>query len=122
MPRPAMFFGTWMPEITGGEYGIRGFIDAYDVKSGRRAWRFYTAPGTGEPGNDTWAGDSWKRGGAPAWITGSYDPELNLVYWTTGNPSPSDEPSVRKGDNLYSNCVLALDPDTGKLRWHFLFT
>jgi alcohol dehydrogenase (cytochrome c) len=108
--------------ISGGEYGIRGFIDAYDAKTGKRAWRFYTVPGTGEPGNDTWSGDSWKRGGAPAWITGSYDPDLNLLYWTTGNPSPSDDPSVRKGDNLYSNCVLALDPDTGKLRWHFQFT
>ena len=108
--------------ISGGEYGIRGFIDAYDANSGKRAWRFYTVPGTGEPGNETWAGDSWKRGGSPAWITGSYDPDLNLIYWTTGNPAPSDDPSVRKGDNLYSNCVVALDADTGKLRWHFQFT
>ncbi|HEV2388474.1 MAG TPA: PQQ-dependent dehydrogenase, methanol/ethanol family [Candidatus Acidoferrales bacterium] len=108
--------------ISGGEYGVRGFVDAYDAETGRRAWRFYTVPGPGEPGHETWAGDSWQRGGAPAWITGSYDPELNLVYWPTGNPSPSDDTSERAGDNLYSNSVLALDADTGKLRWYFQFT
>jgi alcohol dehydrogenase (cytochrome c) len=108
--------------ISGGEYGIRGFIDAYEAQSGKRAWRFHTVPGIGEPGNDTWAADSWKKGGAPAWVTGTYDPELNLLYWAIGNPSPSNDPSVRKGDNWYSNCVVALDPDTGKLRWHFQFT
>jgi alcohol dehydrogenase (cytochrome c) len=108
--------------ISGGEYGVRGFVDAYDARSGRCAWRFYTVPGPGEPGHDTWKGDSWQRGGAPAWITGSYDPELNLAYWPTGNPSPSDDTSERQGDNLYSNSVLALDADTGKLRWYFQFT
>ena len=75
--------------ISGGEYGVRGFVDAYDADTGRRRWRFETVPGPGQPGHETWAGDSWKTGGAPAWITGSYDPELNLVYWPTGNPSPS---------------------------------
>jgi alcohol dehydrogenase (cytochrome c) len=108
--------------VSGGEYGIRGFIDAYDAATGKRAWRFYTIPAPGEPGNRTWAGDSWKRGGAPAWVTGTFDPALNLIYWPTGNPSPSDDTSVRGGDNLYSNCVLALDADTGKLKWHFQFT
>jgi alcohol dehydrogenase (cytochrome c) len=108
--------------ISGGEYGVRGFIDAYDATTGKRAWRFYTVPAPGEPGSKTWAGDSWKRGGAPAWITGTFDPALNLIYWPTGNPSPSDDTSVRAGDNLYSNCVLALDADTGKLKWHFQFT
>jgi alcohol dehydrogenase (cytochrome c) len=108
--------------VAGGEYGIRGFIDAYDAETGKRAWRFYTIPGTNEPGNDTWAGDSWTRGGAPAWVTGTYDPELNLVYWGTGNPAPSDDTSERKGDNLYSNCVVALNADTGKLAWYFQFT
>ncbi len=108
--------------IAGGEYGIRGFIDAYDAQTGKRAWRFYTIPGPHEPGNETWAGDSWTRGGAPAWVTGTYDPDLNLIYWGTGNPAPSDDTSERKGDNLYSNCVVALNADTGKLEWHFQFT
>jgi alcohol dehydrogenase (cytochrome c) len=108
--------------VSGGEYGIRGFIAAYDTDSGKLAWRFSTVPPPGEPGNKTWAGDSWKRGGAPAWLTGTYDPVLNVVYWPTGNPSPSDDTSVRAGENLYSNCVLALDADTGKLNWYFQFT
>jgi alcohol dehydrogenase (cytochrome c) len=108
--------------VSGGEYGVRGFVGAYDADTGQRRWRFETVPGPGQPGHDTWAGDSWKTGGAPAWITGSYDPELNLIYWPTGNPSPSDYGGVRAGDNLYSNCLLALDADTGKLRWHFQFT
>jgi alcohol dehydrogenase (cytochrome c) len=108
--------------VAGGEYGVRGFIDAYYADSGKRAWRFYTVPGPGEPGHETWAGDSWKTGGAPAWVTGSYDPELNLVYWPTGNPSPSNYGGERGGDNLYSNCMLALDADTGKLKWHYQFT
>jgi alcohol dehydrogenase (cytochrome c) len=108
--------------ISGGEYGIRGFIDAYDAATGRRLWRFETVPGPGEPGHETWAGKSWKTGGAPAWITGSYDPELNLVYWPTGNPSPSNYGGERGGDNLYSNSMLALDADTGKLKWYFQFT
>ncbi len=89
---------------------------------GQRRWRFETVPGPGEPGHETWTGDSWKTGGAPAWITGSYDPELNLVYWPTGNPSPSDYGGERAGDNLYSNSMLALDADTGKLKWYFQFT
>jgi alcohol dehydrogenase (cytochrome c) len=108
--------------IAGAEYGIRGFLDAYDAKTGKRAWRFWTVPGPGEPGNETWSGDSWKHGGAPTWITGSYDSEANLVYWGTGNPGPVYRGDVRKGDNLYSDCLIALDADTGKLRWHFQFT
>ena len=109
--------------ISGGEFGIRGFIDAYDVETGARAWRLYTIPAPGEPGSETWPdAASAARGGAPAWITGSYDAELNLLYWPTGNPSPSDDGSGRKGDNLYANCVLAINPDTGKLAWHFQFT
>ena len=108
--------------VAGGEYGVRGFIDAYYAESGKRAWRFYTVPGPGEPGHETWAGDSWKTGGAPAWMTGSYDPGLNLVYWPTGNPSPSNYGGERGGDNLYSNCMLALNADTGQLAWHYQFT
>jgi len=108
--------------VSGGEYGIRGFIDAYDAATGARKWRFYTIPGPGEPGHETWEGDSWKIGGAPAWITGTYDPATNTTFWTTGNPSPSNRGQGREGDNLYSNSLLALDPDTGKLKWYFQFT
>jgi alcohol dehydrogenase (cytochrome c) len=108
--------------VAGGEYGIRGFIDAYDVKTGARAWRFYTIPGPGEPGNDTWAGDSWQTGGASVWVTGAYDPDLNLLYYGIGNPGPDYHSESRKGDNLYSDSIVALDADTGKLRWHYQFT
>src|SRR5215813_13287085 len=108
--------------VSGGEYGIRGFIDAYDAGTGERRWRFYTTPAPGEPGHDTWEGDSWKIGGAPAWITGTYDPATNTTFWTTGNPAPSNRGEGRAGDNLYSNSLLALDPSTGKLKWHFQFT
>jgi alcohol dehydrogenase (cytochrome c) len=107
---------------SGGEYGIRGFIEAYDADSGQRKWRFYTTPGPGEKGNDTWEGDSWKIGGAPAWITGIYDPVSNQLFWPTGNPSPSNRGAGRAGDNLYSNSLLALNADTGKLNWYFQFT
>jgi alcohol dehydrogenase (cytochrome c) len=108
--------------VAGGEYGIRGFIDAYDAQSGKRAWRFYTVPGRGEPGNTSWAGDSWKVGGAGVWVTGAHDPELNLVYFGTGNPGPDYHSESREGDNLYSSSLVALDADTGKLRWHYQFT
>ena len=89
--------------VAGGEFGIRGFIDAYDAQTGKRAWRFYTIPGPGEPGHDTWAGDSWKTGGAGVWVTGAYDPEQNLVFYGTGNPGPDYHSESRKGDNLYSD-------------------
>lgn len=108
--------------VSGGEYGIRGFIDAYDAETGERKWRFDTVPGPGEPGHDTWEGESWKIGGSPAWITGTYDPETNITFWTTGNPSPSNQGIGRAGDNLYSDSLLALDADTGTLKWHFQFT
>jgi len=108
--------------VSGGEYGIRGFIDAYDAATGARKWRFYTIPGPGEPGHETWEGESWKIGGSPAWITGTYDPATNTTYWTTGNPSPSNRGEGRAGDNLYADSLVALDADTGKLKWHFQFT
>ncbi|MFM8534083.1 MAG: PQQ-binding-like beta-propeller repeat protein, partial [Acidimicrobiia bacterium] len=108
--------------IAGGEYGIRGFLDAYDAKTGKRAWRFSTVPGPGEKGNETWANDSWKRGAAATWVTGAYDPDTNHVYWGTGNPGPDWNGDVRKGDNLHSDCMLAIDADTGKLKWYFQFT
>jgi len=106
----------------GGELGIRGFIAAYDAKTGKEAWRFKTIPEPGEPGNETWGGDSWKHGGASIWLTGSYDPALNLTYWGIGNPGPDWNPGLRPGDNLYSDCVVALDATTGKLKWYFQFT
>jgi alcohol dehydrogenase (cytochrome c) len=108
--------------IAGGEYGIRGFIAAYDAKTGEEAWKFYTIPGPGEPGHETWQGDDWMHGGAPAWLTGSYDPDLNLTYWGIGNPGPDWNPSQRPGDNLYSDSVVALNADTGELDWYFQFT
>ena len=106
----------------GGEYGIRGFIAAFDAKTGKELWRFYTIPGPGEKGHDTWTGDSWKSGGASVWVTPSYDPALNLTYWGVGNPGPDFNPDQRPGDNLYSDSVVALDPDTGALKWHFQFS
>jgi alcohol dehydrogenase (cytochrome c) len=108
--------------VAGGEYGIRGYIDAYDAETGTRAWRFYTIPGPGEPGHDTWAGDSWKTGGASVWVTGAYDPEQNLLLYGIGNPGPDYHSESRKGDNLYANSLVALDADTGALRWHYQFT
>jgi alcohol dehydrogenase (cytochrome c) len=106
----------------GGDFGIRGFIAAFHPESGKELWRFYTIPGPGEPGNETWAGDSWMRGGSGVWTTGSYDPALNLTYWGIGNPGPDFTGDNRKGDNLYSNSVVALDAETGRLKWHFQFT
>ena len=106
----------------GGEFGIRGFIDAYEANTGKRAWRFYTIPAPGEPGNDTWAGDSWKTGGAGVWVTGAYDPELNLLYYGTGNPGPDYHSESRLGDNLYAASLVALDADSGTIRWHYQFT
>ena len=108
--------------ISGGEFPIRGFIDAYDPATGKRLWRFYTIPGPGEPGNETWKGDSWKEGGSATWLTGTYDPDLNLLYWPVGNPAPAINGDVRLGDNLYSDSVVTLNPDTGKLVWHYQFT
>jgi alcohol dehydrogenase (cytochrome c) len=106
----------------GGEYPTRCFIAAYDVRTGKEVWKFHTIPAPGEPGNDTWAGDSWQYGGGSVWTTGSYDPALNLTYWGVGNPNPDFYPDRRKGDNLYSASVVALDADSGKLKWHFQFT
>jgi alcohol dehydrogenase (cytochrome c) len=108
---------------SGAEYGVRGHIDAFEIATGRPLWRFYAVPKPGEPGSESWGNaDAWQRGGGTAWITGSYDPELNLTYWGTGNPSPDFDGEVRPGDNLYTSSVVALDPDTGQLRWHHQFT
>ena len=106
----------------GGEFGVRGFIAAIDARTGKEAWRFNTIPGPGERGNETWAGNSWQTGGGSIWVTGSYDPDLNLTYWGVGNPGPDWNGDRRAGDNLYSESVVALDADTGQLKWHFQFT
>lgn len=108
--------------IAGGEFGIRGFIDAYNAETGEREWRTYTIPGDGEPGNETWSDDSWKTGGSATWITGAYDPDENLIYWGTGNPGPDWNGDARLGDNLYSDSAMALNGDTGELEWYFQFT
>jgi alcohol dehydrogenase (cytochrome c) len=108
--------------VAGGEFGIRGFIAAWDVNTGKELWRFYTVPGPGEPGNETWSGDSWMHGGAPVWETGSYDPETDLTFWGTGNAGPDWNGDARLGDNLYSSSVIALDADTGKLKWYYQFS
>src|SRR5438046_1246945 len=108
--------------MAGGERGVSGFLDAYDTKTGQRLWRFHTIPQPGEPNFGTWAGDSWKTGGVTTWNNGSYDPETNTLFWGTSNPWPDYNDDFRAGDNLYSCSVLALDPDTGKLKWFFQFT
>jgi alcohol dehydrogenase (cytochrome c) len=108
--------------MAGGEHPISGFLDAYDAATGKRLWRFNTIPQPGEANFGTWAGDSWKTGGVSTWNSGSYDPETNTVYWGTSNPWPDYNRDFREGDNLYSCSVLALDADTGKLKWHFQFT
>ena len=105
--------------VAGGEFGIRGYLDAFDAATGKRVWRWYTIPAKGEAGNETWSGDSWMHGGAPPWMTGTYDPQLEMLYWGVGNPGPDLDGDVRKGDNLYSSTIVALDVNTGKLKWHY---
>jgi alcohol dehydrogenase (cytochrome c) len=108
---------------SGAEYGVRGHIDAFDRASGTRVWRRYNIPKPGEEGSESWGGDeAWARGGGSSWITGTYDPELDLVYWGTGNPGPDFDGSVRPGSNLYSSSVVAFDPDDGSLKWHYQWT
>ena len=122
-----------MVGVGGGEYGIRGFVAAYDANTGKEAWRFYTIPAPGEPGSETWERcpanttsfcdpEAWKHGGGSIWLTGSYDPQLNLTYWGVGNVGPDYNGAQRPGDNLYTDSVVALDADTGRLRWHYQFT
>jgi alcohol dehydrogenase (cytochrome c) len=107
---------------SGGDDGVRGFVAAYEAQTGKLAWRFWTIPGPGEFGSESWPGKMYLRGGGTTWMPGSYDPELNLIYWGTSNPSPDFNDDVRPGDDLYTDCLLALDADTGKLKWHFQFT
>ena len=129
---PLVFKDRVLVGVAGGEYGIRGFIAAYDARTGKELWRFYTIPGPGEPGHETWLDckpgteycdpDAWKHGGGSVWVTGSFDPELNLTYWGVGNVGPDYNATQRPGDNLYGGSVVALDAETGKLRWHYQFT
>jgi alcohol dehydrogenase (cytochrome c) len=107
---------------SGAEYGVRGHIDAFDLETGVRRWRRYNVPKPGEPGSETWPGNSWQRGGGTAWVTGSYDPALDLVYWGTGNPGPVFDGAVREGANLYTNSIIAFRPDDGALAWYFQMT
>ncbi len=107
---------------SGGDDGVRGFVAAFDANTGKEAWRFWTIPAPGEFGSSSWPGDMYKHGGGTTWMPGTYDPQLNTIFWGTSNPSPDFDGSVRPGDDLYTNCVLALDPDTGKLKWYFQFT
>jgi alcohol dehydrogenase (cytochrome c) len=106
---------------SGGDDGVRGFVAAYDAQTGKEAWRFWTIPAPGEKGSESWPGDMYKHGGGTTWMPGTYDPELNTIYWGTGNPSPDFDGSVRPGDDLYTSSLLALNPDTGKLKWYFQF-
>ena len=108
--------------VAGGEFGVRGFISAFEAGTGKQAWHTDTIPDPDQPGHDSWRGGDWEHGGGAVWMTGSYDPELNLTYWGTGNPGPDFNADQRPGDNLYSDSVLALDPDTGKMKWYFQFT
>jgi alcohol dehydrogenase (cytochrome c) len=108
--------------VAGGEFGVRGFLAAYDAVTGQEQWKFYTIPGPGDPGHQTWKNDAWRTGGGPTWITGSHDPSLDLIYWGVGNPAPVYSGEARPGDNLFTNSVIALHASSGKLAWHFQFT
>ncbi|HWX38550.1 MAG TPA: PQQ-dependent dehydrogenase, methanol/ethanol family [Candidatus Sulfotelmatobacter sp.] len=119
---PLVVKGKVIVGVAGGEFGVRGFISAFDAETGKQAWKFDTIPDPDQPGHDSWRGADWEHGGGAVWMTGSYDPELNLTYWGTGNPGPDFNAEQRQGDNLYSDSVLALDPDTGKMKWYFQFS
>ncbi|HEX5483562.1 MAG TPA: PQQ-binding-like beta-propeller repeat protein [Terriglobia bacterium] len=132
MPEKPMHYGSTVAPlvvkdkviagVSGGDWGLRGFVAAYDASTGKQAWRFWTVPGKGEPGAETWGGNPPETGGGATWLTGSYDPETNTLFWDTGNPYPDSNGRVRPGDNLYTNCILALNPDTGKLKWYYQVT
>ena len=119
---PLIADGVLIVGISGGEYGVRGYIEGHDPDTGERLWRTYTIPAPGEPGSETWPdGDAWERGGGPGWLTGTYDPELNLTYWGVGNAA-SWNAGERPGDNLYTSSALAMDPKTGEIKWHYQFS
>ena len=119
---PLVANGSVVIGVSGAEYGIRGFVAAYDPETGQQKWRFNAIPGPGEFGHDSWKNDAWQSGGGSTWVTGSYDPALDLVYWGVGNPAPAFNGDVRPGDNLFTDSLLAINVSTGKLAWHFQFT
>jgi alcohol dehydrogenase (cytochrome c) len=119
---PLAVNGRVIVGVSGGEFGIRGFLAAYDASSGKQQWKFYTIPGPGELGHETWENDAWQTGGGGTWVTGSYDPSTDLLYWGVGNPSPAFLGDVRPGDNLFTASVIALHASSGKLAWHFQFS
>ena len=119
---PMALRGKIIIGTAGAEYGVRGWIAAIDADTGAPVWKTYTIPGPGEPGNETWPGESWKYGGGSAWITGSYDKETNTLFWPVGNPGPDFDRHVRVGDNLFTNSNLVMDPDTGKIKSYFQYT
>ena len=119
---PLVVKDTVIVGTSGGDSGVRGFVAAYDAATGKRKWRFWTIPSPGEFGSSSWPGDSYLHGGGTTWMPGTYDPQLNTLYWTTSNAAPDFVGDSRPGDDLYTACVLALDPDTGKLKWYFQFT
>src|ERR1700722_886502 len=119
---PLVVKGKVIVGVIYGDRGLNGFLVAFDARTGQRLWQFNSIPKPGEPGAETWPGDSWKHAGGATWLTGSYDPDLNVLYWAIGNPSPDFNGDVREGDNLYTDSVVALDLDTGKMKWHFQFT
>jgi len=119
---PLVVNGKVLVGTSGGDDGVRGFISAYDADTGRLVWKFWTIPAPGEPGSESWPGDSYLHGGGTTWMPGTFDRETNTVFWGTSNPAPDFDGDVRPGDDLYTDCVLALDADTGKLKWYFQFT
>jgi alcohol dehydrogenase (cytochrome c) len=119
---PLIVNGSVVVGVAGAEFGVRGFLAAYDAETGRPQWKFSTIPGPGEFGHDTWKNDAWRTGGGATWITGSYDPSLDLLYWGVGNPAPGYQGDVRPGDNLFTDSVIALHANSGRLAWHFQFT
>jgi alcohol dehydrogenase (cytochrome c) len=126
---PLVYKNLVVTGIAGGEYGIRGFVEAFDQKTGKSVWKTYTIPGAGEAGNDTWKGDSWKNGAGSTWYVGSYDPKLNLIYWSTSNAGPwggqvrgNDSSDIGQYTNQWTSSQLAFDADTGKIAWGYQYT
>jgi alcohol dehydrogenase (cytochrome c) len=119
---PLLVKGSVIVGTSGGDSGVRGFLAAYDAVTGALKWRFWTIPGPGEFGSTSWPGDAYLHGGGTTWLPGTYDPELNTLYWPTSNPAPDFAGDTRPGDDLYTDCVVALNPDTGEMKWYFQFT
>jgi alcohol dehydrogenase (cytochrome c) len=119
---PLVVNGKVLVGTSGGDDGVRGFVSAFDADTGKLVWQFWTIPAPGEPGSESWLGNSYLHGGGTTWMPGTFDPDLNTIYWGTSNPAPDFDGGPRPGDDLYTDCLLALDADTGKLKWYFQFT